>query len=58
MENMRNTFKTILVFLLLAVVFTFILYEFAEFKLGAAMFIGVGTIVLSYLIPTIANFKK
>mgnify|MGYP004296824903 CR=1 FL=1 len=55
---MRNTFKTILVFLLLAVVFTFILYEFAEFKLGAAMFIGVGTIVLSYLIPTIANFKK
>ncbi|NDI99812.1 hypothetical protein GWA97_12050 [Flavobacterium sp. LaA7.5] len=50
--------KIILVAILLSSIFTGVLYYFAGFSSNDAFFVGVFTIVLSYIVPEVRNIIR
>ncbi len=50
--------KIILVAILLSSVFTAVLYYFADNSFNKALFIGIFTIVLSYIVPEVRKIVK
>lgn len=50
--------KIILVAILLSSIFTSVLYYFANNSFNEALFIGIFTIVLSYIIPEVRKIIK
>ena len=51
-------FKVLITAIVISLGFIYILHQFAGFDSNAAIFIGSGTVVLSYVFPMLQKFFK